>query len=444
MRKLIMILTGVCLLALAGCSGKENKKTLQGDSTGEKKQEATKGVGTSFASEDYNPGNNEIWKTEKGYYYYSYEYGGFRYVDAATGMDMFLCNKPECKHDGNAFCVATNDKYLVIGGYLYNGRIIVNAIEETDTQYQYKLLEIALDGSMANEIVTYFTLEKTGISSLVLHGGGGIYVHRNKVLLPLSAGGQNGLEDNELYGAAIVDLNTKEVTYLDEEPLSKDNAGVTDVDAYGDYLYYCRAEGKKIILHRYNINDGTDETHKLLVGFRGKYAVPDSEHVVYLKSGQELCVHYYATGENEEKLRLMGTKIYGMPDGTTYEDAAPYTAVNVVTDGDYYYVAEQSYSLMFKNPKEGEPAEKKYRKLHVYNREFEEVLVINLADVMSEMMPEAEGEIYGDHTRLRYIGEKLYWTLSDGVDTEYIFSCRKSDLLAGTPKFEPEYSEPIN
>lgn len=440
-----MIMAGM-LLCLAGCSDKTQTGQVQEnqpiESVGDSETQKQKSTTGAFVSKDYNQDEESIWKTEKGYYYYSYAHGGFRYIDAVTGTEMYLCNKPECKHDGNAFCVATNDKYTVIDGGLYSGRIIANVVEETDTQYLYKLLEIAADGSAANEIVTYFTLEKAGISSFVSSGGTELCIHRNKVLVLFSAEGVEGLEDSERYGVAIVDLDTKKVAYLDEEPFSNENAAITNVDAYGDYFYYCRKEGKKTILHRYNIKDGTDETHKLLVGFQGKYVVSGDGHVVYLKSGgQELCRYDYATGENEEKLKLVGTKKYYMPDGTEFESEEACTAVGIQTDGEYYYVAEKNYTIRKdRNPETGEMEEEiDYARVYVYNLGFEPVTVVNFADIRAELAPEGEKELYGSHTNVKYIGEKVYWTLYDGTDTRYMFSCLKNDFLAGMPKFELEY-----
>ena len=53
-------------------------------------------LGDKIESADCNPGNSRIQMTEMGYYYNSIEHQGIRYTDKATGMDLFLCNKPEC------------------------------------------------------------------------------------------------------------------------------------------------------------------------------------------------------------------------------------------------------------------------------------------------------------------------------------------------------------
>ena len=79
--------------------------------------------------------------SEKGYYYYSYTDRGLRYYDFSTQKDIFLCNKPECLHDGNAFCVATNRKYGKIDYVLYGDRIYMSAFElDENERIQMKLL----------------------------------------------------------------------------------------------------------------------------------------------------------------------------------------------------------------------------------------------------------------------------------------------------------------
>ena len=106
MRKvLVAVGTILCLAVFAGCAK---------DKPGTQNPEGTPAAENDLVSEDYRQGNvtelrnGYFMRTDKGYYYYSEGQKGFRYYDIATGKDMFLCNKPECRHDGNAFCVATN------------------------------------------------------------------------------------------------------------------------------------------------------------------------------------------------------------------------------------------------------------------------------------------------------------------------------------------------
>ena len=179
----------LCLAAFTGCSGEKDKP-------GE--PEATKGVATetTFVSEDYIPGSEAFRKTDKGIYYYNKKLNAFRYIDFGTGNEMYLCNKPECRHDGNTFCIDTNQNYTIDRFCIYNGKIVATGVEETDTEYLYKVFTIALDGSEMNEIITYHTAVKSGEAGGVSERNGVLYVHRNKVLLRLAIPGQEGLEDS--------------------------------------------------------------------------------------------------------------------------------------------------------------------------------------------------------------------------------------------------------
>ena len=115
-KAIVMGLAVLGILGLAGCK---------------KEQEQEQKKELSFVSADYQRGNTSkylpepMMKTEKGYYYYSEFYKGFRYYDVATDKEMYLCNKPECRHDGNQFCVATNEKYRVLDYCLYGENIMV-------------------------------------------------------------------------------------------------------------------------------------------------------------------------------------------------------------------------------------------------------------------------------------------------------------------------------
>ena len=110
MRKVLFtVLTIVCLVTFAGCN-KNKQEDQPGEATAGNKE-------YQFISEDFEQGNrpgtmgNAMLRTEKGFYHYNDTLGGFRSYDTATGKEMFLCNKPECRHDGNEVCIATNEKY---------------------------------------------------------------------------------------------------------------------------------------------------------------------------------------------------------------------------------------------------------------------------------------------------------------------------------------------
>ena len=434
MRKLFLCLASVCLsvAALAGCAGKSE----------EEKQTGNK---QALVAEDFNRGNNTVFHKGEGYYYYSNTYRGFRYADSAAGNDLYLCNKPECRHDGNEFCVATNEKYSIDRVGMYGGRIFATAIETTDTQHKFQLLSIALDGSALNEEVTYLTIEKTGVMPAMHVDKTQIYIHRNVAMIPVWMIGADGTETTQLYGTAIVNLDTKEVTYLDEEPYSAGNAEISEITAYGDYFYYCRAGKKKTILYRYNIKDGTEEEHKLLVGFKGNYAVIDDDTIVYTKTNNKnLCVFHRRTGENEEKLDLKRWKVLWYQDGVANGYDQGYEAIDLKTDGEYLYVMEEEWRIQHEDEEYNPIGSSEEAYVHVLDREFKEVAAVDMAEVMAfakEVRDETQ-DFYRKYNRKMYFEkDKVYCVLPNENNTaeSYVYVCKREDFLSGNPKFELAY-----
>lgn len=432
MRKIIVGI--ILVLCMAGCMGRDVPKKTE-----------TEGSYDSISG-DFNEDTGRLLITDKGYYYYSYAKMGYCYVDKATGNDMILCNKPECKHDGNPFCVATNNKYMILGQqYIYDGRLIVAVVEETDTEYEFKLLELALDGAEASELCTYYKMVKDGFV-VKTYGGYKMYVHRDKAFLPMNVNGIHGMEDTERFGVAIVDLKTYEVSYLDEEPLSKTNIPTTNISAYGDYFYYCREEGKKTVLYRYSLTDKTVMTHSLLVSFHGEYAVADDEHIIYLRGARRnLCTYHYEMGENKEALHLMVTReYYETLDRPPVSVEEEYDAITVAADESYYYVAETGQYVYDKAPEEGGQLLNKYECVHVYDRDLKKVAEVNLAVLKDEIRPELVERHYSGHEALQYIGDRVYWNITDGNGGQYWYSCAKSDFVTGNPQFELEYEAKVH
>ena len=452
MRKgLVTALLLLCLLVFAAC-----KKDKPGEQPGEIAGDASAGkTEYQFVSEDFEQGNrpgtmgNAMLRTEKGFYHYNDTLGGFRYYDVATGKEMFLCNKPECRHDGNEFCVATNEKYTVLDYCLYGERLMVFAAEVTETQVLYKVLALALDGSSMDEVTTVLELERSPDMSLYTSR---MYLHRNKALLTFTTGASYEQEDTMHtmhYGMAFLDLNTKNISFLDEEPLAKENVETTDITAYGDYFYYCRKEGKKTVLHRRHIENGTDETCKLLVNFSGDYAVLEEDYIVYLRRNKKtLCTYRFSTGENEEKVMLY-EKVpqYDIAGMLLFETEEGVPAQGLVTDGTYLYVLQATNHIVLQE-EEDELTFSESACVRVFNKELEEVTVIE----MTEQLPLTEFETGSDVFRrfrttyncgFRYLGEDIYWCPCVAVDHQtleiHVFHCKRSDFLVGEPEFEFVY-----
>lgn len=442
MKKMVAVM--VLLLCMTGCVA----------CSGEKKAEKKK---LTYTSEDYNRGNahaflpKPMMRTEEGHYYYSEMHDGFRFYDVVTGNEMYLCNKPECKHDGNAFCVATNDKYRILSSCLYSERIFAYVIVETDTQYRFEVISLSLDGAEMEEVATILELEKTG--QLALEVGGEFWIHRNKVLLSMWSIGHTEMEDTHKFGTALLDLDTGEVSYLDEEPLSADNLKIQEVTAYGDWFYYCRKENKRYILHRYNIVTGTDETYRLLPGFQCNYAVLDENTVVYLRMDiRNFFVHHYDTGESEERKWAEWDAIYHYADGTTIvpgydEDGNPafhtvHTRIqDVVTDGTYLYALSDGAGV--KIHKDGKINNTEYEAyIRIFDSDLQEIGIVNVYDAIEQVKPAGvEWELAYYSLSLRFLEDAIYLELCPKGDTGqwYVYRCNKEDFLNGTPEFSFVY-----
>ncbi len=436
-KQIVLGLLMLSMVALAGCA-----KEKAGEEDGKK----AVGIRRELEPLDYNRGHASeadhqmVMVTENGYYYYntrefsgSNETMGLRYVDAKTGTDIFLCNKPECRHDGNQFCSATNQKYEISATFLYGDRIYAVATEETDTQYLQKLLSVTLDGSELNEELTIYTLEKTG--GKWFGNCFSFLIHRNTAVIGFSFG---AAQEVSKCGTAIADLNTGDVVYLDEEPLSEENIGVTNLNAYGDTIYYCKKEGKKNVLYRYHITTGTEESCKLLVGFNQKYAVLDEDTIVYMKSsGKDICVYRPSTGENIEH-RLSETEISYGEEGEEIEKSVEYAGAGIKTDGTYLYVPQQRAQL--------QNGERDFRLvIHVFDRNLNEIAAVDVGPSLEMFHTDTGEEVVASVEGWRNIGEYVMYLGEDIYFLSYIFGtnmnyyvhhCKRSDLLAGNPQLE--------
>lgn len=452
-----IIIGTILILCIFGCAGCKKEK-------GKEEKEHV------ITSEDYVWGNTNdkqetpLLKSDKGHYYYSELYGGWRYYDLETGQDMFLCNKPECKHDGNVFCVATNAKYRYERFTMYNDMIYATAVEETETQYLYKLVAIALDGSELTEIATYLSVERTGQAPDFNDIKKELCIHRNKALIPMTALGEAGLYDTRVYGTALLDLDTKKVEYLDETPLSKDNLVVSNITGYGDYIYYCRREGKKNVLHRRSVKDNSDESYKLLIGFNKQYVVLSDDKIVYLKSRDSammLCVHNHATGENVEMKPYYWTQYIPFPNGEIYEQQIPHKISVITTDGTYLYLVHGSIGSGTSFAIGAETGVRWHVGLRILDYDLKELTYVNIADCeFPEDIPQMalSGGRFELEESLHFFGEDIFlpmfeWDPRSELDGHfhglleeagiYTFKFKRSDLLQGKVKAEYVYKREV-
>lgn len=289
MKKLgIAILAIGLMLGLAACG----KKQTPGGQVAQ--------LGTvKLVSQDYVPGG--IWGhgiTERGIYQSKRkEPYGLTYLDFETGHSIYLCDKPECKHDGNSFCVATTKQYNYKEVRLYGDYLMIAAIEETETQYLFHILAVAADGSSLDNMVTVAKIEKEAIAGVRVTA---FAVHRNMAVFGISMTGTKGLDDSVYNASFVVNLEAKEVVCLDKEVFDKENAMVSKAKGYGDSFFYVKESKKVKTLYRYVIDEEKEELLELPRNFTGDYWVKGDTVIYTNKPTYGFWMYQLDTKENKE------------------------------------------------------------------------------------------------------------------------------------------------
>lgn len=430
-------------------------------------------------SEDLNPGNIgsyshfPIMETENGYYFNPFRQKmRLIYFDKTTKKDIYLCNKPECQHDGNEYCVATSAAYIPLGMQLYSDHLYIAALCEGEDKLEYRLLEVSLDGSSLTEISTYYTHSSMGFTlpsfTHVNSKSQFLIIHRNYAILPLYLCQNEDFEETKLYGTVILNLETGDVTSVYEETLSEGNHQWTNISACGDYIYYVVKEEHKQILHRYHLLLQTDESFELLSNFSGIYTPLDDNRILYDRSqssrkwlhtvsentnteieglyrGADLvpsCLEFtlYEEGMSKEELESLVTDYIASDTANRYEkkgdlyyvhlDNSIYSPGQAHFDGKYLYLME---SRVY--PTGGETC---FYAFHVYDTDFHEITWVEIP--FYEEYAGKEGPTdYGWDVYYYFCGDTIYFNPSFNSMEYYKIS--RDDFLAGNmEKLEEAYN----
>lgn len=399
-----------------------------------------------LVSEDFQRGNsrnievNSIMKTDKGFYY---SQGGMEklslyYYDSANGKSMYLCNKPECRHEGDEFCAATSDKYYAMETVMYSGSLYVAAVEETETAYKYKLLKASLDGSSLSEVVTYFEADSVDVMPFCNWKMYPVLtIHRNKVFLPYELRNRNNSEIG-MNGTAIYDLATGELTYLGEKDRGLKEQDINFMGC-GDYMYFATAQKFKTKLYRYSYADGSVEMMDLENNFKGEYALYDENTIFYIRAQKELFKYNHETKENT-RINTKEWNGYNFEIMTT-EGMQPIVLdftnlYSILSDGEYVYIPEGFSNNGFNAPRfegydpthfddEG-PEKKNYIEVTMLDCDGN---YVNHVEVSSEDLLG-----YSECFTLHILEDAVY------MQTPFmVYECSKEDFIAGNASFKEVY-----
>lgn len=246
----------------------------------------------------YNQGNNVdgfpyIMENENSYYYNPLYYNSsgalnLHCLDKKTGNDIFLCCRPECAHDGNSLCTATNENYYVFRSVLYGNNIYSTAVVRENSNIRMCLIKNSIDGTKLTEVGT-FTKKVTdsnsySIQKLILHNGKAFFAYH------FLGSGDN--EDGEA-GCCVMDLETGKSEHLYEG--SYENRPY-DLNACGDFLFFLRdTEKRKGQLTRYQLS--TKEMKETEIYIKGHFSVLDENRIIYLTKLDGAVICDVSTGE---------------------------------------------------------------------------------------------------------------------------------------------------
>lgn len=244
---------------------------------------------------------NILLETESGIFYTRCYTPGpdLHYYDKGTKKSIFLCNKPECPHDGNEFCAATNNKYSVLSATAYNNKIVMLALDNSSAaQIQYKILIASLDGSKLEEYMTIYSSDSYDLGTPHSPNRPKLIIHRNKLFANISLVSSEtaNITDAPRYrGMAIVDLATKECSFISETPVSEDNPEIQNIIGLGNYVFYSTVSttGKpaKKSLCKYDVTTGETVTYNPQ-GFRGTFALLNEDQIAYCRPSSQKATIY--------------------------------------------------------------------------------------------------------------------------------------------------------
>lgn len=204
---------------------------------------------------------NTIMVTENGYYFND---GAFelKFFDKKTSTEVYLCNKPECLHDGNSYCTATSDNMRISDSVLYDNAIYLLCQENESESVSVSVYKASLDGSELTRLYEVATLKKSAeqVYELML---GDMIIHKNRIYLTYKLASDLGAFGFGKAQFCEINMDNDKVNVLYE---AKDNFDVLPSYFCGieDKLYYA-VYGASSQIFEYDLK--TNKTKEFKKGF---------------------------------------------------------------------------------------------------------------------------------------------------------------------------------
>lgn len=222
----------------------------------------------------WNHGYQAIMETEEGYYMnYSCvvfpnspndvversAYDGCRlyYYEKQSGVDILLCNKPECQHNGGDNCEATYRFIRTVNTALYEGNLYILGLDVDGANVSLNLYRAALDGSSIDKVGTVIQGENLNNEAISRPSSDdGFLLHKGYAYIPYYL--RFGKASKTFMGGGLCKMNIRTGEKEDIYVMENVSAGFPEVDAgVGDFVYYSLPN--KYMSYRYVISENRVE-----------------------------------------------------------------------------------------------------------------------------------------------------------------------------------------
>ena len=359
---------------------------------------------------------NPVIETDIGYYFNSTqrEHMSLRYFDKQTGKTVYLCVKPECRHDGSSYCTATDSNIEAMYTALYDNKLYIVGIEDGNALTLYRA---SLDGTEFTRLSKLMEIPK-GFKEYEWSDGA-FLIHRGKAFIPYNI--VNTADDSGLVGMYVVNLSNLKHELVDErERYYEYDMGITSIKAAGDYVYYI-FNGSAIlspqnpVIKRYNIKTG--EAEEILNLDRRKV----SDITNFALIGDELWYSIQVPNEGRCYIMIYDTisgetrEFEGELFNTVRDDIVRYFGFSdILYDGTYLYISENCVMYSYYADKENPP------QIYIYSLD-------------GKRLAQFSHEYAGQCFSINVIDGKVYFQTEKLID-----SCLVQDILDGNAVWKTE------